>query len=147
MDKKLKIFWCFVTTIFLITLVVGALKGGIEEKKGMIQVNDLLVVNNNLGLLNSYSVKCKVRPYVDLNYLKMRTIYYDKYGNTLSSNNNSWSESNKIIANGDIDAYEMIGYNAGAKGALPARVEIFFTDKPDDNKTYIYKTSLNLMEE
>jgi len=69
------------------------------------------------------------------------------YGGILCSNNNSWSENNKIIANCDIDAYEMIGYNAGAKGALPARVEIFFTDKHDDNKNYIYKTSLNLMKE
>jgi len=48
MDKKLKIFWCFVIIIFLITLVVGFLKEGIEEKKWMIQINDLLVVNNNL---------------------------------------------------------------------------------------------------
>ncbi|MDR3291188.1 MAG: hypothetical protein LBT10_03465 [Methanobrevibacter sp.] len=145
MDRKLKILWYIIIIIVLIAIAFGAINRGMDENNGKIRVTNIVVYDDSQGLLNSFSVSCKVKAFVELPYLKMKTTYYDKDGSILSENDNCWEE--KMIPNQVSEFVEMIGYNAGANGKLPSLVEIlFFDDHNKNNKSEaIYLTSVQLI--
>ncbi|MDR3291254.1 MAG: hypothetical protein LBT10_03800 [Methanobrevibacter sp.] len=143
MDKNLKILCGIVIIGFLAASAYGTIKGGIAEKKGKIEVGELRLTDNSDGLNQSYGVSCMVITLVSLDYLKMKTVYYDKDANILANNNCVWEEK-ELLASTTLHPYEHIGYNAGPKGALPVKVDILFFDDPNKNDTgsAIYHTSL-----
>ncbi|MDR1820732.1 MAG: hypothetical protein LBR15_10870 [Methanobrevibacter sp.] len=146
MDKKLKALWYIIIMIFILACAYGAVKGNIVEKKGMLDVSKIEIMNDTYGLRNSYSVSCDVLNLVPLDYLKMKTTYYDKYMNILAENNISWYDEN-IMSNVHNWASDQIGYKPGADGVLPDSVQITFFNKPNGESVAesIYRTSFKIL--
>ncbi|MDR3223421.1 MAG: hypothetical protein LBT66_06825 [Methanobrevibacter sp.] len=147
MDKNLKILCAIVIIGFLTASAYGTIKGGVAEKKGKIEVGELRFTNNSEGLNTSYAVSCMVITLVSLDYLKMKTIYYDKDANILAKNNCVWEERD-LLSSTTVHPYENIGYNAGPNGKLPVKVDILFFDDPnkEDTGSAIYHTSLMIKD-
>ncbi|MDR2545665.1 MAG: hypothetical protein LBD03_09080 [Methanobrevibacter sp.] len=101
MDRKLKVLWHIVIIFFIFVCAVGVIKGGIEEKKGVLEVTHINLENNAQGLLNSYSFNCEVKNLIKLKYLRMMTIYYDENNNKLSESPVAHESDKELLANQD----------------------------------------------
>ncbi|MDR1819830.1 MAG: hypothetical protein LBR15_06230 [Methanobrevibacter sp.] len=148
MDKKLKILWHIIIIFFIFTCAVGIINGGIEEKKGVLEVTHIKLENNSQGLLNSYSFNCKVKNLIKLNYLRMMTIYYDENNNKLSENLFAYESDKELLANQDNYFSEFVGYNPARNGIKPALVDIYFFDQDRDSNPALslYHISLKIKD-
>lgn len=142
MDKFMKCFWSLIIIIVACSIVYGNIHDDFADKKGKLEVTGIALYNNTYDVDGSYAVSCDVKTLVFLDYLRLKTVYYDKNGNILAENNVSTVDMGPLLDSTTLGFNEQIGY---VGDVVPDKVELIFFDTNDfiDSK-YIYKTSIKV---
>ncbi|MDR2545664.1 MAG: hypothetical protein LBD03_09075 [Methanobrevibacter sp.] len=137
MDRKIEILYGMIIILFIFACILGLYRFHNAEK-GKVDISYLMVDNITN---NSYGVSCDVKNLVNLPYLRMMTVYYDKYDNKIHENlNASKADFLQIKEN---KRFIEFPHDFSEK---PALVDIYFFDQDRDSNpvSSIYHTSLQI---